>query len=147
MVANKVYDWVAVAVDKNIKILPAKWVFTIKKDLKGEIIKYKARIVAGGYRQRKEIDFKKTFAPVAKFTSLRILLILAANNNWEGEQGDIMTIFLNRKLEEEVLVRPPNGIYLRKGEFVTLYPKNISEETRLRPMCLALLAHGTATQD
>jgi len=83
MVANKVYDWLAV--DKNIKILPAKWVFTIKKDLNGEIIKHKARIVASGHRQRKGIDFKEMFAPVAKFASLRILLILAANNNWERE--------------------------------------------------------------
>jgi len=137
MVANKVYDWVVVAADKNIKILPAKWVFTIKKDLKGEIIKYKARIVAGGHRQRKGIDFKETFAPVAKFASLRILLILAANNNWEGEQGDIVTAFLNRELEEEVLVRPPNGIYPRKGELVTLYPrkgksKEISENKENR---------------
>jgi len=125
MIANKVYDWIMV--DKKVKILPAKWVFTIKRDLNGEIIKYKARIVAGGHRQRKGIDFKETFAPVAKFASLRILLILAANNNWEGEQGDIVTAFLNGELEEEVLVRPPNGIYPRKGELVKGESEAISE--------------------
>jgi len=84
MIANKVYDWIAVDKNvkiKNVKILPTKCVFTIKRDLNGEIIKYKARIVAGGHRQRKGIDFKETFAPIAKFASLRILLILAANNN------------------------------------------------------------------
>jgi len=113
----------------------------IKKDLNGEIIKYKARIVASGHRQRKEIDFKETFAPVTKFASLRILLILAANNNWEGEQQDIVTVFLNRELKEEVLVRPPNGIYLRKGELVTLYPRKgegeeISENKEDRMMKL-----------
>lgn len=75
------------------KILSSKWVFTIKKGLNGEIVKYKARIVAGGHRQRKGIDFKETFAPVAKFASLRILLILVANEDWEGEQGDIVTTF------------------------------------------------------
>ena len=82
-------------------------------------MKYKARIVAGGHRQRKGIDFLETFAPVTKFASLRILLTFVANQGWEEEQGDIVTAFLNGELEEEVFVRPPNGIYSRKGEIVT----------------------------
>jgi len=93
MISNMVYDWVEV--DKKTKILPLKWVFTVKRDLNGEISKYKARIVAGGHKQRKDIDFKETCAPVAKFASLRILLTMAANEDWEGEQGDIVICHLD----------------------------------------------------
>ena len=71
MIVNKVYDWVVA--DKTTKILPSKWVFTIKRGLNGEIIKYKARLVAGSHKQRKGIDFKETFAPrLPQLRSLRL---------------------------------------------------------------------------
>ena len=145
MVVNKVYNWVAV--DKNVKILSAKWVFTIKKDLNEEIIKYKARIVAGGHRLKKGIDFKKTFALVAKFASLRILLTLAANNDWEGEQEDIVTAFLNGELEEEVLVCPSNGIYPRKREVVTLYSRKSESEEILENKADRIMKQGEKVQE
>jgi len=68
-----------------MKILPSKWIFTIKRGINSAIMKYRARIVAGGHRQRKDIDFKETFPPVAKFVSLRILLAMVAIEDWEGE--------------------------------------------------------------
>lgn len=72
--------------------------------------------MAGGYRQRKGIDFKETYAPVAKFVSLRILLTILAVHDWECEQGDIVTAFLHGELDDQIYMRPPDGIYPRLGE-------------------------------
>ena len=112
MISNDVYDWVAVT--KGTMVLPSKWIFAIKPGVNGER-RYKARIVAGGHRQRKGIDFKETFAPVAKFVSLRILLTLMALHDWEAEQSDIVTAFLHGDLEEVIYMRPPCGIYPPEG--------------------------------
>ena len=114
MLSNDVYDWVSA--DKSLKVLPSKWIFTLKRNGDGEVIKYKARIVAGGHRQRAGIDYKETFAPVAKFGSLRILLTLAAINDWEGEQGDIVTAFLYGDLDEVIYMTPPDGIIRPPGK-------------------------------
>ena len=114
MILNNVYDWVA-HVEKDKKILPSKWVFAKKHGLNGEI-RYKARIVAGGHLQRKGIDCKETYAPVAKFVSLRILLTMMALNDWDGIQGDIVTAFLHGELADEIYMKPPAGIHPQSGE-------------------------------
>ena len=116
MISNDVYDWVCLEeVDKNTRILPSKWLFIIKRRIDSSIEKYKARIVAVGHIQRKGIDFKETYAPVAKFASLRILLTLAALNDWSCEQGDIVTAFLHGDLEETIYMRSQKGIFPKLG--------------------------------
>ena len=116
MIRNNVYEWVA-HVEKDKKVLPSKWVFTKKHGLNGDI-RYKARIVAGGHLQRKGIDFKETYAPIAKFVSLRILLTMLALNDWDGIQGDIVTAFLHGDLEDEIYINPPAGVRPQPGEEV-----------------------------
>ena len=126
MISNDVYDWVPGPPDKSFKVLPSKWIFTLKRKSDGEIIKYKARIVAGGHRQRAGVDYKETFAPVAKFGSIRILLTLAAINDWEGEQGDIVTAFLYGDLDEVIYMSPPNGIIRLPNPDGTTHSPNLS---------------------
>lgn len=96
--------------------LPSKWLFVVKVKLDGSIEKYKARIVAGGHKQKEGIDFHETYAPVAKFGSLRILLTMAALDDLEGEQCDIVTAFLYGELDEEVYMRSPSGITPKIGD-------------------------------
>ena len=60
----------------NAKALPLKWIYTIKKDLKGIIVRYKARLVVQGFFQIFGVDYTDTYSPVAKFVSIRIILAL-----------------------------------------------------------------------
>lgn len=119
LVRNNVYEWaelpVMVGNDKN-NPLPCKWIFNIKRRADGTIERYKARIVAGGHRQKEGIDFKETLAPVAKFVSLRTLLTIVALENLETRQGDIVTAFLYGELDEVVYMRPPAGLTPSEGQ-------------------------------
>jgi len=75
----------------------------------GTIERYKARLIAQGFTQTYGIDYKETFAPVAKLNSIRVLLSIAANLDWRLHQLDIKNAFLNGILEEEVYMRVPLG--------------------------------------
>ena len=55
-----------------------KWIFKLKKNPQGEVIKHKARLVVKGYSQRKGIDYEEVFAHVVRFETIRILIALAA---------------------------------------------------------------------
>jgi hypothetical protein len=86
-----------------------KWIHKLKYDDQGQLSRYKSRLVALGCRQVEGIDFHETFAPVAKFTSIRTLLSLTASNDWELDQMDVKTAFLNGDLHEEVYITPPTS--------------------------------------
>jgi hypothetical protein len=61
------------------KAIGLKWVFKLKKNSKGEIVKHKARLVAKGYVQKQGVDFEEVFAPMARLDTIRLILALAAN--------------------------------------------------------------------
>ena len=75
-------------------IVRSHWVYRVKRNAAGKIAKYKARLVAQGFTQAPGTDFSETFAPVAKLTSNRIMLALAARNNWEVHQVDVKNAYL-----------------------------------------------------
>jgi hypothetical protein len=86
-----------------------KWVFKLKRNPSGEIVKHKARLVAKGYVQRKGKDFEEAFAPVARLESVRLLIAMAAQYAWKIHQMDVKSAFLNGDLTEEVYVSQPPG--------------------------------------
>lgn len=92
-----------------------KWVFKVKYNADGSIEKYKARLVVKGYSQKEGIDYNKTFAPVAKFNSIRTIIALAAHYNLELHQMDVVTAFLNGMLTEEIYMDQPEGFQQGKG--------------------------------
>ena len=93
----------------EMKTLPCKWVFKVKYDQDGNIQRFKARLVAKGFKQIAGIDFGETIAPVAKQSTLRLLWTLAAKRDWEVENIDIKTAFLNGDLDEEIYMDMPPG--------------------------------------
>jgi hypothetical protein len=97
-----------------------KWVFKLKHDEHGDVVKHKARLVAKGYVQRQGVDFEEVFAPVARMESVRVLLILAAHNNWPVHHMDVKSAFLNGDLGEEVYVSQPPG-FIKSGEEKKVY--------------------------
>ena len=79
------------------KVIGTKWVLRIKTDASGNLDKYKARVVAKGYRQMEGVDYDETFAPTVRFESVRALVALAASMGWELDQMDVATAFLYAK--------------------------------------------------
>uniref|UniRef100_A0AAV1TT43 Reverse transcriptase Ty1/copia-type domain-containing protein n=1 Tax=Peronospora matthiolae TaxID=2874970 RepID=A0AAV1TT43_9STRA len=75
----------------------------------GGIERFKARLVAKGFSQKFGIDYGETFAPVAKFTSIRVILSLAAKYPLKVNQMDIKTAFLNGELDEDIYMAQPDG--------------------------------------
>ena len=76
----------------------------MKKDQTGAVVKYKARLVAKGYSQKFRIDYEEIYAPVARFDSIRILIAIAAQLNWNLNHLDIKSAFLNGVIKEDLYV-------------------------------------------
>ncbi|GJR04266.1 retrovirus-related pol polyprotein from transposon TNT 1-94 [Tanacetum coccineum] len=90
-------------------LINLKWIYKVKKNKLGGVLKNKARLVAKGYRQGEGIDFEESFAPVARIEAIRIFIANAANKNMTIYQMDVKTAFLNGELREVVYVSQPGG--------------------------------------
>jgi hypothetical protein len=97
-----------------------KWVYKLKKDANGVIVKHKARLVAKGYVQQAGVDFDEIFALVAILDSVRLLLALTAQEGVMVHHMDVKSAFLNGELKEEVYVVQPPG-YVKQGQDHMVY--------------------------
>src|SRR5712671_2294668 len=96
--------WELTKLPPGRKSIKSKWVFKLKAD--GH---YRVRLVAKGFMQIPGIDYNETFSPIAHFESLRLLLALAALEDWEIHQMDVKSAFLNGVLNEEIYMEQPQG--------------------------------------
>ncbi|GJT18295.1 retrovirus-related pol polyprotein from transposon TNT 1-94 [Tanacetum coccineum] len=101
--------WELVSCPDKVMLIKLKWIYKVKTDEFGGILKNKARLVAQGFRQEEGIDFEESFALVARIEVIHIFVANAANKNMTIFQMDVKTAFLNGELKEEVYVSQPEG--------------------------------------
>nr|GEY21640.1 retrovirus-related Pol polyprotein from transposon TNT 1-94 [Tanacetum cinerariifolium] len=101
--------WELVPRPNKVMVINLKWIYKVKLDELGGILKNKARLVARGYCQEEGIDFEESFAAVARLEAIRIFLAYAAHKNMTFYQMDVKTTFLNGNLREEVYVCQSDG--------------------------------------
>ncbi|GJW08044.1 retrovirus-related pol polyprotein from transposon TNT 1-94 [Tanacetum coccineum] len=109
--------WELVTCPDLVMLIKLKWIFKVKKDECGGVLKNKAQIVAKGYLQEEGIDFKESFTPVSIIEAIRIFIANAATKNMTIYQMDVKMAFLNGELREVVYVSQPEG-------FVDPYKQN-----------------------
>ncbi|XP_071721620.1 uncharacterized mitochondrial protein AtMg00820-like [Rutidosis leptorrhynchoides] len=106
---NEIVDnrtWILVVKpSKNTKVIDTKWVYMTKLNVDGSVSRYKARLVVRGYKQDYGVDYEKTYAPVARLDTFRMLLALVASNSWKVYQMDVKSVILNGVLKEEVYLK------------------------------------------
>nr|GEU57162.1 retrovirus-related Pol polyprotein from transposon TNT 1-94 [Tanacetum cinerariifolium] len=101
--------WELVPRPDKVMVITLKWIYKVKLDELGGILKNKAHLVARGYHQEEGINFEESFAPVARLEAIRIFLTYVAHKNMVVCQMDVKTAFLNGNMREEVYVSQPDG--------------------------------------
>ncbi|GJV74865.1 zinc finger, CCHC-type containing protein [Tanacetum coccineum] len=108
--------WVLADLPPGCKPLGCKWIFKRKLMVDETIEKFKARLVIQGFKQKSGIDYFNTYAPVARISTIRLLIAMASIHNMIIHQMDVKTAFLNGELDKEVHMNRPQGFIMPDNE-------------------------------
>nr|GEW30958.1 retrovirus-related Pol polyprotein from transposon TNT 1-94 [Tanacetum cinerariifolium] len=97
--------WVLVPALDNISPLTLKWIFKNKNDEENTVIRNKSRLVVRGYHQEEGLNFKESFAPVARMEAIMIFLAYAAHKSFYVFQMDVKTAFLHGTIDPTLFIR------------------------------------------
>lgn len=112
--------WVLSDLPPGKKPIGCKRVYKVKYKAYGTLDKYKDRLVVKGFSQREGIDYEETFAPIAKMSTIRLVLAMAAQCGWTVHQMDVKSAFLNGELQEELYMTQPPGFKVARKEHQVL---------------------------
>lgn len=101
--------WEILNKPENINCIGSKWVYKVKTDSSGKIIRYKARVVAQGFSQKKDVDYSESYAPVANISLIRLLIGMSISHDWKMYHLDVKCAYLYGKLNEEIYMKLPPG--------------------------------------
>lgn len=119
--------WHPVKPPDNVEILDTKWVFA-KKPLEEDVrLRYKARLVVKGFAQKNSFVFDEIYSPVAKMSTIKVLLAIGNQYSFYFIQLNVKTAFLNAKLTENVYMYPPEGVNYCKPNQVLKLDKSLYE--------------------
>ena len=107
------------------KALGSRWVYKIKYNSDGSVKRLNDQLVVFGNHQVEGIDYSDTFAPVAKMTTIRVFLAVAATENWELHQMDVHNAFLHGDLSKELYMKMPHGFHSAKPGKVCWLQKSL----------------------
>lgn len=122
LLKNETWELVDLPTGKNA--LPSKWVFKRKTDQQGNIKQYKARLVIKGYAQRKGVDYQDVYSPVVRYTSIRYLFALAAQQDLQIDQMDAVSAFLQGNIDTDIYMQQPE-MYITGSEKVCHLKKSL----------------------
>ncbi|GFH52929.1 hypothetical protein CTEN210_09405 [Chaetoceros tenuissimus] len=104
-------------VPEGEKIFPAVWQMRRKREiLTGAIKKHKARLNFDGSKSKKGIHYDQTYAPVASWTSVRLLLTLVCVHGWKTQQLDFVSAFTQAPIDKELYMEIPRGIQVEGAD-------------------------------
>jgi hypothetical protein len=112
---EKLGAWEIVDAPKNANIIPCHYILATKRGPDGEKLKLRVRLVANGQRQQYGLDYSETFTPTSNMATIRTVLAMAAQNDWEIHQIDIKSAYLNATLRDDIYMRAPPG-YLKQND-------------------------------
>jgi hypothetical protein len=112
--------WELTVLPNNSRKIGVKWIYKTKLNEKGEVDKYKARLIAKGYAQQHGIDYTEVFAPVARWDTIRMVLVITPQRKWKVYQLDVKNAFLHGELNEDVYVEQPLGYEKKREEHKVL---------------------------
>ncbi|GKC98452.1 retrovirus-related pol polyprotein from transposon TNT 1-94, partial [Tanacetum coccineum] len=101
--------WEFVPCLDKVLLIKLKWIYKVKTDEFGGVLKNKARLIAQGFRQEEGINFEESCTPVARIEAIRIFIENVAHKNMTINQMDIKMAFLDGELEEKAYVSQPEG--------------------------------------
>ena len=113
--------WTLVKKPVGVNVIDNRWIYKIKRNTSdNSISRYKARLVARGFTQEFGVNYNETFSPVVRFTSIRLILAIAAIKRMKLQQFDVKTAFLNGELEDDVYMKQPIGFSDNSGKVCKL---------------------------
>ena len=114
IIKNNVWEVVPRPSDKSV--VSSKWIYKLNHVADGSIEKYKARFVSRAFSQKEGIDYDKTFALMARYTSIRTIISVVSIISWKMYQMDVKIAFLNGNIEQEVFIEQHEGFVLHSRE-------------------------------
>jgi len=117
--------WEIVKLPPGKRAIGSRWFMKVKHNADGSLDRYKARLVAKGYSQRPGFDFKETFTPTVRYSTICIILAIAALEDLELRYVDISHAYLNGELEEEIYMQQSEGFEVGRPDYVCKLRKSL----------------------